>query len=219
MVHTYMRRNYPARPAPPVGKMSRVLEGRFSSIDPTVSRLTRTGTAFKSGRYLIPQSGRSPLAPTGSNPVRRARLRVKPRPALANVYQSPTGCKLEIKLAGIGQRWLEVERAMGIEPTAQAWEAWVLPLYDARASWILCASPRSAQILRPGRRPAPHHSKTHRAGGCRAGEAGIDQLASATAEGLTPVVTVGVLSTVSDPSAAMANCDTVLSLMFVAYAY
>jgi hypothetical protein len=26
-----------------------------------------------------------------------------------------------------------VERAMGIEPTAQAWEAWVLPLYDARA--------------------------------------------------------------------------------------
>ena len=68
-------------------------------------------------------------------------------------------------------------------------------------------------------RAAPHHSKTHRAGGCRAGEAGIDQLASATAEGLTPVVTVGVLSTVSDPSAAMANCDTVLSLMFVAYAY
>src|ERR1700691_1968742 len=103
---------------------------------------------------------------------------------------------------------------MGIEPTAQAWEAWVLPLYDARASWILCASPRSAQILRPGRRPAPHHSKTH-----RAGAAGIDQLASATAEGLTPVVTVGVLSTVSDPSAPMANCDTVLSLMFVAYAY
>jgi hypothetical protein len=23
---------------------------------------------------------------------------------------------------------------MGIEPTAQAWEAWVLPLYDARLS-------------------------------------------------------------------------------------
>lgn len=27
----------------------------------------------------------------------------------------------------------DVERAMGIEPTAQAWEAWVLPLYDARS--------------------------------------------------------------------------------------
>ena len=26
----------------------------------------------------------------------------------------------------------EVERAMGIEPTALAWEARVLPLYDAR---------------------------------------------------------------------------------------
>ena len=32
-----------------------------------------------------------------------------------------------------GSPWkVEVERAMGIEPTAQAWEAWVLPLYDAR---------------------------------------------------------------------------------------
>jgi hypothetical protein len=28
---------------------------------------------------------------------------------------------------------------MGIEPTAQAWEAWVLPLYDARARVILGA--------------------------------------------------------------------------------
>jgi hypothetical protein len=26
---------------------------------------------------------------------------------------------------------------MGIEPTAQAWEAWVLPLYDARSRRIL----------------------------------------------------------------------------------
>jgi hypothetical protein len=36
---------------------------------------------------------------------------------------------------------------MGIEPTAQAWEAWVLPLYDARAgadSNKICASRRIA---------------------------------------------------------------------------
>jgi hypothetical protein len=33
-----------------------------------------------------------------------------------------------------------LERAMGIEPTAQAWEAWVLPLYDARYSSILITS-------------------------------------------------------------------------------
>jgi hypothetical protein len=32
-------------------------------------------------------------------------------------------------------RCLRMERAMGIEPTAQAWEAWVLPLYDARAAY------------------------------------------------------------------------------------
>ena len=39
----------------------------------------------------------------------------------------------------------EVERAMRIELTAQAWEAWVLPLYDAR-SWAfsLHSNPNSA---------------------------------------------------------------------------
>jgi hypothetical protein len=35
---------------------------------------------------------------------------------------------------------------MGIEPTAQAWEAWVLPLYDARAVLILFGWAMSAQI-------------------------------------------------------------------------
>ncbi len=43
-----------------------------------------------------------------------------------------------------------LERAMGIEPTAQAWEAWVLPLYDARAgadSNKICASRRIAGAL------------------------------------------------------------------------
>ena len=28
----------------------------------------------------------------------------------------------------------ELERAMGIEPTSEAWEASILPLYDARSS-------------------------------------------------------------------------------------
>src|ERR1700733_13819302 len=41
-----------------------------------------------------------------------------------------------------------VERAMGIEPTAQAWEAWVLPLYDARAGSIITRSPRRANCDR-----------------------------------------------------------------------
>jgi hypothetical protein len=35
---------------------------------------------------------------------------------------------------------------MGIEPTAQAWEAWVLPLYDARYSSILVAFGWDRQI-------------------------------------------------------------------------
>ena len=30
---------------------------------------------------------------------------------------------------------------MGIEPTAQAWEAWVLPLYDARAVMLIVVAP------------------------------------------------------------------------------
>jgi hypothetical protein len=37
---------------------------------------------------------------------------------------------------------------MGIEPTAQAWEAWVLPLYDARAYLILVVLPKDRQISR-----------------------------------------------------------------------
>ena len=37
---------------------------------------------------------------------------------------------------------------MGIEPTAQAWEAWVLPLYDARVlSQILVAFRKIRQIF------------------------------------------------------------------------
>jgi hypothetical protein len=43
-------------------------------------------------------------------------------------------------------RQRKVERAMGIEPTAQAWEAWVLPLYDARAASILVAPENAWQI-------------------------------------------------------------------------
>ena len=44
---------------------------------------------------------------------------------------------------------------------------------------------------------------------------GVDQSTRAMTKGLRPVVTVGTLSGVSDPSAPMANCDTVLSLVFV----
>jgi hypothetical protein len=43
---------------------------------------------------------------------------------------------------------LRVERAMGIEPTAQAWEAWVLPLYDARLARILVALPQRINAVR-----------------------------------------------------------------------
>jgi hypothetical protein len=103
---------------------------------------------------------------------------------------------------------------MGIEPTAQAWEAWVLPLYDARAGWILCARARSAQINRRGRGPAPGRAPRTRQAS-RRHPAGVDQLTTAMTKGFRPVVTVGTLSGVSDPSAPMANCDTVLSLVFV----
>ncbi len=30
-----------------------------------------------------------------------------------------------------------MERAMGIEPTSEAWEASILPLYDARSSFLI----------------------------------------------------------------------------------
>jgi hypothetical protein len=53
---------------------------------------------------------------------------------------------------------------MGIEPTAQAWEAWVLPLYDARTGYrfksqlILVVFRASRQIgrrIKEGRLAAP----------------------------------------------------------------
>ena len=49
----------------------------------------------------------------------------------------------------------ELERAMGIEPTAQAWEAWVLPLYDARLVSILLRFCRQGQPNPTGEPPRP----------------------------------------------------------------
>ena len=51
---------------------------------------------------------------------RHRRPRAKPLPVLAKVWQSRAERKLEIKLAGIGQRWREMGRAMGIENIAGA---------------------------------------------------------------------------------------------------
>jgi hypothetical protein len=44
---------------------------------------------------------------------------------------------------------------MGIEPTAQAWEAWVLPLYDARAVNLIVVAPLegSKSARRKGKAP------------------------------------------------------------------
>jgi hypothetical protein len=49
----------------------------------------------------------------------------------------------------------KVERAMGIEPTAQAWEAWVLPLYDARAVGLIVVASLEGGKLAPRKGKAP----------------------------------------------------------------
>src|ERR1700734_4056973 len=72
------------------------------------------------------------------------RLRVKPEPVGQRLPTSRVtrGWKpSRLALASDGWR---MERAMGIEPTAQAWEAWVLPLYDARLEAIITRSDRRA---------------------------------------------------------------------------
>jgi hypothetical protein len=40
---------------------------------------------------------------------------------------------------------------MGIEPTAQAWEAWVLPLYDARFERLILVALRHIKQIDPYR--------------------------------------------------------------------
>jgi hypothetical protein len=66
-----------------------------------------------------------------------AGLREAMRPSLLSVdfprLSHGINVLTQILLPCVAWRCVEVERAMGIEPTAQAWEAWVLPLYDARA--------------------------------------------------------------------------------------
>lgn len=42
-------------------------------------------------------------------------LRVKPRP-ISQRLLTPRQMRLRNQVAGIGQRWLELQRAMGIEP-------------------------------------------------------------------------------------------------------
>jgi hypothetical protein len=65
---------------------------------------------------------------------------------------------------------------MGIEPTAQAWEAWVLPLYDARYSSILIRSPGDLQTALQRRHRAPRQwgaeSPGPAQGGARPAEVG-----------------------------------------------
>ena len=55
----------------------------------------------------------------------------------ANVCERTRDVRLGLRLAAMASIGGRMERAMGIEPTAQAWEAWVLPLYDARLRLIL----------------------------------------------------------------------------------
>ena len=59
-----------------------------------------------------------------------------------------------LSYSGLSERgWMvkhsEVERAMGIEPTALAWEARVLPLYDARSWAGGCILSAAAVLFNP----------------------------------------------------------------------
>jgi hypothetical protein len=69
-------------------------------------------------------------------------------------------------MANLSQR--KVERAMGIEPTAQAWEAWVLPLYDARLALILVGLSGAGKWMRnPTSGETGLHQLTPRTPTCR----------------------------------------------------
>ena len=56
-----------------------------------------------------------------------------PGPAIDQTTKKPTALGWLFLLQTNDLPESDVERAMGIEPTASAWEAEVLPLYDARS--------------------------------------------------------------------------------------
>ena len=60
----------------------------------------------------------------------------------------------------VAWRCRRVERAMGIEPTAQAWEAWVLPLYDARFGSILVGLRGAGKWMRNQSRARPNRGNS-----------------------------------------------------------
>src|SRR5437899_7778226 len=77
-----------------------------------------------------------------------------------------------------------MERAMGIEPTSEAWEASILPLYDARSAVKLtnlrnsCKNSSRALAVREcafawpaGRLGLPRFARVHRQTGAREGAA------------------------------------------------
>ena len=44
--------------------------------------------------------------------------------------------KLRSKDTGVKIWVLAIQRTTGVEPASQAWEAWIMPLYDVRLSVI-----------------------------------------------------------------------------------
>ena len=87
--------------------------GRIARAAFWIASLPRTIARWDVGRRR-PSTQKQPGSP------RLLRSDHQTRPFPAKVHQRSAGCRPEIKLAGIGQRWLEVERAMGIENTAGA---------------------------------------------------------------------------------------------------
>jgi hypothetical protein len=57
---------------------------------------------------------------------------------LLNSFAVATRLEIAVKLFDL------LERAMGIEPTSEAWEASILPLYDARSGGDSAIIPKSA---------------------------------------------------------------------------
>src|SRR5215471_7708913 len=90
----------------------------------------------RTGSRISSKLGRSPIRISNDRPIECGTVQLPSKTSLFLVEFRELSRVRSTESSGF------MERAMGIEPTSEAWEASILPLYDARS---ICYSPHYTQ--------------------------------------------------------------------------